>query len=538
MTNYKPISDAHNYKPILPVRNLDDVPMRLVTADGVERVCIDGESFLRVSDAALSALAEAAFGDVEFYLRPGVLDSYAAIAADESASENDRFVAASLLANAIISAEGELPLCQDTGTATICGTKGNRVLSSGNESAALSAGVAAAFANRNLRFSQVAPESMYVDANTKTNLPAQIDLTVGAGEEYKFLCVAKGGGSTNKTRLFMKDTSILSADVLEPFLIEAIAEIGTAACPPYRIGVVVGGTSPEANLKTLKLATCRDLESLPASANDESYAIRDEQLEATLQEACRNLGLGAQFGGVHFASEVRCVRLPRHAATVCVSVGVSCNADRNMYAKISADGVFVEQLDTNPSRYAGLAATSPTAIEISTDQPMDDLVAELARQPVGTMVLLSGPLVVARDAAHKRIAAMLDAGEAMPDALMKFPVYYAGPAKTPAGKPSGSFGPTTAQRMDSYVSRFQSLGASRVMLAKGNRSAVVAESCRENSGVYLGTIGGAAALVAARHITAVETIAFDDLGMEAIRKITVDKLPAFILTDTAGESRY
>ena len=508
----------------------------------VEAVWCGDQEYLRIEPAAFTLLAREAFRETNFFFRSAHLDQWAAVIDDRQATDNDRFVAAKLIENAVISAAGELPSCQDTGTANILGWKGNRVLSDGHEAEALSLGVFEAYRDNNLRYSQVAPlSSVYDDVNTGTNLPAQIDLSAdkeGAG--YEFLFVAKGGGSSNKTYVFPETKSLLNPVALRKFLQEKLRGLGVAACPPYHLAVVIGGTSPELNLKTVKLASAKFLDGLPTAGSKAGIAFRDLALEAEIQAMTREFGLGAQFGGKNFALDVRVIVLPRHTASVFVGIGASCSADRNIRGKITKEGVFLEALDHYPERLLPKLAQvrMATPVEIDLDQPMDAIRAGLAKLPVGTLVNLSGTLIVARDIAHARLNALLEQGKPLPEYFKTHPIYYAGPAKTPPGKASGSFGPTTAQRMDLYLETFMSQGASLITLAKGNRAASVTESCKKHGGFYLGTIGGAAALVAEQNITASELVDFPELGMEAVRSIRVEKLPAFILSDDKGHCLY
>ncbi len=500
-----------------------------------------GREFLLVEPRALTMLAEEAFHDVSFYFRTRHLEGLAGILDDPKSSQNDRFVAAALLKNAIIAAEGLLPTCQDTGTANIIAHKGERVLTGVNDVRWLARGVFDAYAENNLRYSQVVPASMFDEENTGTNLPAQVDITAEPGADYTFLFVAKGGGSSNKTSLYQENKSLLTSEMrLEGFLAEKIKSIGVAACPPYRLAVVIGGTSPEMCLKTVKLASTGYLDDLVTKPGAPGEAYRDLAWEKRVLALAQANGLGAQFGGKYFALEARVIRLPRHAGSLPVGIGVGCNADRNAKAKITRRGVFLETLDRDPARFLPKLdrIEGEAGVPIDLDRPMDDIVAEFARHPVGTRVSLNGLLVVARDIAHARLKKILDEGKPLPEYFTTHPVYYAGPAKTPKGMPSGSFGPTTAQRMDGYIAEFMKAGASRVTLAKGNRSPAVIDACRESNGIYLGTIGGAAALVAKEHIRSSEVIDFPDLGMEAVHMIRVVNLPAFIIYDNKGHNLY
>ena len=527
------------YQPILETGE-DTTKYRKLTGEFVSQIELDGQKILRVEPAALEILAKTAFEDVSFYLREAHLNQLAEILDSPIASENDKFVAAVLLRNAIVSAAGELPSCQDTGTATVVASKGNRVFTDGNDAENLSRGIWETYQECNLRFSQIAPLDMYNEANTGDNMPAQVDISAGSGDEYKFLFVAKGGGSANKTALYQQNKSLLDPNKLEDFLVEKLAALGVAACPPYHLAVVIGGTSPEAVLKTVKLASTGYCDNMPTTGNELGRAFRDLELEKKLLARTRKLGFGAQFGGAYFAHDVRVIRMPRHAGSLPVGVGVSCSADRNIKAKITADGIFLEELDKNPMRFEDKLASVKTAapVEVDIDRPIEEVVSQLAELEAGSLVNLTGTLIVARDAAHQKIAQMVAAGEEMPEYFINHPIYYAGPAKAPEGMPSGSFGPTTAQRMDMYVEPFMKLGASRVILAKGDRADEVTHACEKYRGVYMGTIGGAAALVAQENIKSVEVLAFPELGMEAVRKIRVENLPAFIICDTKGNNLY
>ncbi|MCX8160375.1 MAG: FumA C-terminus/TtdB family hydratase beta subunit [Candidatus Saccharicenans sp.] len=528
------------YRPVFPLEK-DRTRYQKLTSNYVAEVSCRGEKFLRVEPEALRLLAREAFSLVNFYFRTSHLENLAAILDDPEASDNDRFVAASLLKNAIISAEGLLPLCQDTGTANIIGYKGEKILTGVDDARYLSRGVFEAYTTLNLRASQNAPLSILEEKNTGNNLPAQIEILSSSGSEYRFYFMAKGGGSSNKTALYQENKSLLRDEqTLLDFLREKIKAIGVAACPPYRLAVVIGGLSPEMNLKTVKLASAGFLDNLVTRPTGLPHGYRDLEWEKKVINLARETGLGAQFGGVALAVEARVIRLPRHGGSLPVGIGVSCNADRNLKAKINRYGIFVEELDQNPARF--LKKIDELKLEeapaINLDQPIDALVEELSRYPVGTRLRLSGTLIVARDMAHLRLKKLLDEGKPLPDYFKKHPVYYAGPARTPKGLPTGSFGPTSAQRMDNYVEEFMKAGASRVMLAKGNRSDKVAEACGKYRGFYLGTIGGAAALVAREHIISSELVDFEDLGMEAIRKIVVKNLPAFIIFDSHGNKLY
>ena len=531
------------YVPLLlrEKRGKPKIEYEKLTEKFVREIKIRGKTFLEVEPEALRLLAREALARVNFYFRTSHLKNLASILDDPEASDNDRFVAAMLLKNAIISAEGQLPLCQDTGTANILGYKGEKVLTGVDDVRYLSHGVFEAYTGLNLRASQNAPLSMLEEINTGDNLPAQVEIFSTTGNEYQFYIMAKGGGSSNKTALYQENKSLLADEpTLYEFLKERIKAIGVAACPPYRIAVVVGGLSPEMNVKTVKLASAGFLDDLTTIPTGKPHGYRDLDWEKKVLRIARETGLGAQFGGVALAVEARVIRLPRHGGSLPVGIGVSCNADRNIRAKITKGGLFVEKLDRNPARF--LPKIESLSLEevpsINLDQGMEGLVKELSKYPVGTRLSLSGTLIVARDIAHLRLKKMLDEGKPLPDYFKKFAIYYAGPARAPRGMPTGSFGPTSAQRMDNYVEDFMKAGASRGMLAKGNRSDKVVEACRKYRGFYLGTIGGAAALVAKEHIVSSELLDFPDLGMEAIRKIVVKNLPAFIIFDDKGNRFY
>ena len=517
----------------------DDTPYEKLTDAHVSTVACDGRSMLKIVPQSLTILAEQAFKNVAHYYRPAHLAQLAAILDDPESSTNDRFVALEMLRNAVIAAEGEFPMCQDTGTAVIIGKKGQQVLSGDRDEEALSKGVFQAYTGNNLRYSQNAPLSMYEEKNTGCNLPAQIELYATPGDAYSFLMIAKGGGSGNKTYLFQETKAILNPDTLVPYLTAKMKSLGTAACPPYHLAVVVGGTSAEMTLKTVKLASAKYLDHLPTRGSDSAHAFRDLSLEAELLKQSQQLGLGAQFGGKHFCLDVRVIRLPRHGASCPIGIGVSCSADRNIKAKITAEGIFLEKLETNPARFLPeIEVSDQEAVQIDLNQPMDQIRATLTRYPVATRLLLSGDIIVARDIAHAKLKEDLDNGAGLPQYLKDHIIYYAGPAKTPPGYASGSFGPTTAGRMDPYVPIFQAQGASLVMLAKGNRSSIVTEACRKYKGFYLGSIGGPAARLAKECITAMEVVAFAELGMEAIYKIAVKDFPAFILVDDKGNDFF
>jgi fumarate hydratase class I len=519
----------------------EKTPFRKVDSGHVSVVRFEGEEVLKVAPEALTLVAREAFRDVSFLYRPAHLAQLAAILDDPEASENDRGVALALLGNAEVAAGFVLPMCQDTGTATIVAKKGQRVWTGGRDEEHLSRGVFETYTKENLRYSQTVPLTMYDEANSGSNLPAQVDVYATDGMEYHFLMIAKGGGSANKTFLYQETKALLNPASLVKYLTEKMKTLGTAACPPYHLAFVIGGTSAEACLKTVKLASAKALDGLPTSGNKQGQAFRDVELERALLEAARQTGIGAQFGGKHFALDVRVVRLPRHGASCPIGMGVSCSADRNVLAKIDRDGIWVEQLETNPGRfiperYRGVPYRPKVQVDLN--RPMKEILAELSKHPVATMVSLTGPIVVARDIAHAKLKERLDKGEGLPQYFKDHPVYYAGPAKTPAGLPSGSFGPTTAGRMDSYVDLFQASGGSMVMIAKGNRSAQVTDACKKHGGFYLGSAGGPAALLAKENIRKVELIEYPELGMEAVYKLEVVDFPAVILVDDKGNDFY
>jgi len=519
----------------------DDTPYRKLTGDYVSTAEFDGKTILKVEREALRLLAAEAYKDVSHLLRPGHLKQLAGILEDPEASANDRFVAYDLLKNANIAAGGVLPMCQDTGTAIVMGKKGQNVWTGGGDMEALSQGVFEAYTQLNLRYSQVSPVSMYEETNTRNNLPAQIDLYAEEGDAYKFMFVAKGGGSANKSFLFQATPAVLHPEKLVAFLDEKIRTLGTAACPPYHLAIVIGGTSAEMNLKTVKLASCRYYDSLPTGGGPYGRAFRDREMEETILGLTRKMGIGAQFGGKYFCHDVRVIRLPRHGASMPVGIGVSCSADRQILGKITADGVFLEQLERDPAKYlpdVTAADLEGEVVAIDLNRPMTEILGELTKYPVRTRLALTGPIIVARDSAHARLRAELDAGGDLPQYFKDHPIYYAGPAKTPEGYASGSFGPTTAGRMDSFVEQFQATGGSMVMLAKGNRSDIVRQSCQQHGGFYLGSVGGPAARLALDCIRKVECIAFEDLGMEAIWRIEVEDFPAFIVTDDKGNDFF
>ncbi|AOY58608.1 MULTISPECIES: fumarate hydratase [Desulfococcus] len=529
---------AFKFQEMFPLGE-DPTEYRLLTRDHISVKSFEGKPMLIVEPEGLTLLAEQAFRDVSHLLRPSHLEQVAAILDDPEASKNDRFVALEMLKNAVISAEMAFPLCQDTGTAVIMGKKGQQVWTDFNEEEALSRGVFNTYTQTSLRYSQNAPLDMYTEKNTGCNLPAQIDIHAVKGDAYKFLFIAKGGGSANKTYLYQETKAVLHPDTLSAYLTAKMKTLGTAACPPYHLAFVIGGTSAELNLKTVKLASAKYLDELPTQGNEGGQAFRDLELEERLLEAAQALGLGAQFGGKHFCLDVRVVRLPRHGASCPIGMGVSCSADRNIRGKITRDGIFLEKLETHPARFLPeITHEASDAVRIDLNQPMDEIRAVLSRHPVSTPLLLTGKIVVARDIAHAKLKERIDRGEDLPQYIRDHIIYYAGPAKTPDGYASGSFGPTTAARMDPYVPIFQERGGSMVMLAKGNRSRVVTESCKKYGGFYLGSIGGPAARLGKECITHVELIEYPELGMEAIYMITVKDFPAFILVDDKGNDFF
>jgi len=532
------------YSDLLPL-GPDETPYRLLTTEGVSTVEAAGRTFLQVEPEALRLLTETAIRDIQHLLRPGHLQQLRNILDDPEASPNDRFVALDLLKNVNISAGGVLPMCQDTGTAIVMGKRGQQVLTPGDDERAISQGVYDAYTRLNLRYSQMAPLTMWEEKNTGSNLPAQIELysdtAPGHETSYKFLFMAKGGGSANKSLLFQETKAVLNPAGMRKFLDEKLRTLGTSACPPYHLAIVVGGTSAEFALKTAKYASARYLDGLPTAGSSTGHAFRDLDMEAEVLEMTRGFGIGAQFGGKYFCHDVRVVRLPRHGASCPIAIAVSCSADRQALAKITPEGVFLEQLETDPARYLPEVTDDhldDDVVHVDLNRPMAEIRAELTKYPVKTRLSLHGPLVVARDIAHARIKEMLDNGEPMPAYLRDHAVYYAGPAKTPEGMASGSFGPTTAGRMDAYVDQFQKAGGSLVMLAKGNRSAAVTKACKDNGGFYLGSIGGPAARLAQDCIKHVEVIDFPENGMEAVWKIEVENFPAFIVVDDKGEDFF
>lgn len=526
------------YQKPFPIEK-DTTRYRLLARDYVSTLELDGRRILKVAPEGLELLAKEAVADVSFYLRPAHLEKLRSILDDPEATDNDRFVAHTMLVNQVVSAEGELPTCQDTGTAIVIGKKGENVWTGANDALYLSKGIYETYKDRNLRYSQVVPLTMLDEKNTGTNLPAQIDIYAEEGNKYEFLFITKGGGSGNKTFLYQQTKALLTEEALTKFIKEKIRDLGTSACPPYHLALVIGGTSAEATLSAVKKASAGYYDHLPTHGNEGGQAFRDLEWEERVLKICRESGIGAQFGGKYFVHDVRVIRLPRHAASCPVGLGVSCSADRNIKAKITEEGIFIEELEKNPARF--LPAHAPELAEpvnIDLDRPMDEVRDELSKHPVKTRLNLNGTLIVARDIAHARIKQMIDEGKPMPEYFKKHPVYYAGPAKTPKGMPSGSFGPTTAGRMDSYVDLFQGLGASMIMVAKGNRSKQVTDACKKHGGFYLGSIGGPAAILAKESIKSVEVIDFEELGMEAVRKIRVENFPAFIIVDDKGNDFF
>ena len=527
----------HDLFPLGP----DTTPYRKLTSDGVTVETLGDREILSVSREAIRLLAEQAMIDINHLLRPGHLKQLATILDDPEATPNDRFVAYDLMKNANIAAGGVLPMCQDTGTAIVMGKRGRSIWTDGEDEYAIAQGIRDAYDKKNLRYSQLAPLSMFEEKNTKTNLPAQIELYAEGEDAYKFLFVAKGGGSANKSFLYQATPSILTNDRMLAFLKEKILTLGTAACPPYHLAIVIGGTSAEQTMKTVKLASTRYLDTLPTHGSEKGHAFRDLAMEEEIHKMTQQLGVGAQFGGKYFCHDVRVIRLPRHGASLPIGLGVSCSADRQALGKITRDGVFLEELEHNPSRFlpdVDEATLGGDVVEVDLNQPMSAILARLSQYPIRTRVSLTGPMIVARDLAHAKIRERLEAGLGMPEYFKNHPVYYAGPAKTPVGMASGSFGPTTAGRMDSYVDQFQSFGGSMVMLAKGNRSPAVREACKQHGGFYLGSIGGPAARLAQDCIRKVEVLEYPELGMEAIWKIEVENFPAFIVIDDKGNDFF
>ena len=528
------------YAPMFQVGK-DETEYYLVSKEGVSVTEFEGKEILKVTPEALTRLTEQAFHDVSFMLRRTHNQQVANILSDPEASDNDKYVALTMLRNAEVACKGKLPVCQDTGTAIIHGEKGQRVWTDFCDEEALTRGVYNVYTTENLRYSQNAPLTMYEEVNTRCNLPAQIDIEATEGNEYRFLFIAKGGGSANKTYLFQETKALLNPKKLIPFMVEKMKTLGTAACPPYHVAFVIGGTSAEKNLLTVKLASTKFYDELPTTGDETGRAFRDVELEKLVLEEAHKIGLGAQFGGKYFAHDVRIIRLPRHGASCPVGLGVSCSADRNIKAKINKDGIWIEKLDDNPARLIPeelRQAGEGEAVKINLDQPMADILKELTKYPVSTRLSLNGTIIVGRDIAHAKIKERLDRGEEMPQYLKDHPIYYAGPAKTPAGMPCGSMGPTTAGRMDSYVDLFQSHGGSMIMLAKGNRSQQVTDACQKYGGFYLGSIGGPAAILAQNNIKSIECVEYPELGMEAIWKIHVEDFPAFILVDDKGNDFF
>ena len=527
------------YSPMFPT-TADTTEYELVSSDHVRLVEMEDEIFLRVDPEGLTLLAERAFTDISHLLRSSHLGQLANILKDPEATTNDRFVALEMLKNAVISAEGLLPMCQDTGTALVTGYRGDRVLVNGDDGEALSRGIYNTYQNCNLRFSQLAAHNMFEESNTATNLPAQIEINAVKGLEYKFAFIQKGGGSANKAFLHQKTKAVLNPESLREFVRTAILELGTSACPPYHLAIVIGGTSAELTMKTVKMASIKALDNLPTEGNALGHAWRDLDWEAEILQITRDLGIGAQFGGKYYCHDVRIIRLPRHGASCPIGIGVSCSADRQAFAKITPDGLFIETLERDPAKFLPDLSDQPEddVVAIDLTKPMSEILASLSAHPVETRLALTGPLIVARDIAHAKLLERLDQDGKLPDYFKNHPVYYAGPAKTPEGMASGSFGPTTAGRMDSYVPTFQAKGGSMVMLAKGNRSRVVRDSCKEHGGFYLGSIGGVAAKLALESIKKIEVLEYPELGMEAVWKIEVENFPAFIVMDDKGNDFF
>jgi fumarate hydratase class I len=535
-----PVIPSYRHTPLFPLGK-DTTAYRRLTSDGVRVERALGRDLVVVAPEALRALAEAAFTDINHLLRPGHLAQLRAILDDPEATENDRFVAYDLLKNANLAAGGVLPMCQDTGTAIIMGKKGRAIWIEGDDEAALAEGARDAYLKRNLRYSQLAPISMYEERNTRSNMPAQVEIYAEGEDAYKFLFIAKGGGSANKTFLFQATPAVLTPDRLMAFLKEKILTLGTAACPPYHLAIVIGGTSAELTLKTVKLASTRYLDDLPVEGSEDGHAFRDRAMEAEIHKLTQSLGVGAQFGGKYFCHDVRVIRLPRHGASLPIGLGVSCSADRQALGKITRDGVFLEELEHNPAKYLPEIDTGKlggAVVEIDLNRPMAEIRATLSRHPIRTRLSLSGPMIVARDLAHAKLRERLERGEGLPDYFKNHPIYYAGPAKTPEGYASGAFGPTTAGRMDAFVDQFQAAGGSMVMLAKGNRSPAVREACAKHGGFYLGSIGGSAANLAEHCIRKVDVVEYPELGMEAIWRIEVENFPAFIVIDDKGNDFF
>jgi fumarate hydratase, class I len=534
------IVPPYKHTPLFPLGK-DGAPYRKLTSDGVRVEKIMGRDVIVVEREAMRALAEAAFTDINHLLRPKHLASLKSIVEDPEASDNDKFVAYDFLKNANIAAGGVLPMCQDTGTAIIMGKKGRLVFTDGDDEAALAEGARDAYLKRNLRYSQLAPISMFEEKNTRSNMPAQVEIYAEGEDAYKFLFIAKGGGSANKSFLFQATPSILTHDRLIAFLKEKVLTLGTAACPPYHLAIVIGGTSAELTMKTVKLASTKYLDELPTQGSEDGHAFRDLAMEQEVLKLTQSLGVGAQFGGKYFCHDVRVIRLPRHGASLPIGLGVSCSADRQALGKITRDGVYLEELEHNPAKYLPEVDTSKlggAVVDIDLRKPMKEILAQLAKYPIKTRLSLTGPMIVARDLAHAKLRERLEKGQGLPDYFKNHPVYYAGPAKTPEGYASGAFGPTTAGRMDSFVGDFQAAGGSMVMLAKGNRSGAVREACQKHGGFYLASIGGAAANLAEHCIKKVETVEYPELGMEAIWRIEVESFPAFIVIDDKGNDFF
>lgn len=512
---------------------------RLLTKEYVQTIDAGGRKILKVDPRGLELLAKEAVNDLSFFLRTTHLQQLVKVLDDPESTDNERYVAYTMLRNTVISAKGELPWCQDTGTAIVIGKKGEQVWTGANDAKFLSKGIYTTYNEKNLRYSQIVPFSMFEEKNSGTNLPAQIDIYSTEGDSYEFLFVTKGGGSANKSVLYQQTKSLLNEESLIKFVKEKIKELGTSGCPPYHLALVIGGTSAEATLKTVKEASAGYLDHLPVSGNASGRAFRDIEWEKKIEQICQEYGVGAQFGGKYFVHDVRVIRLPRHAASCPVGLGVSCSADRNIKAHINENGIFIEELEKNPQRFMPSQAPQlDKPVEVNLDLPMKDILAKLSQYPIKTRLSLTGTLIVARDIAHAQIKKMIDEGKPMPEYFKNHPIYYAGPAKTPEGMASGSFGPTTAGRMDSYVDLFQSLGGSMIMVAKGNRNRSVIDACKKYGGFFLGSIGGPAAVLAAENIKSVEIVDFEDLGMEAVRKIKVENMPAFILTDDKGNDFF
>ncbi len=534
------IVPPYRHTPLFPLGK-DQTPYRQLTAEGVRLEKVLGRDVLVVAPEAMRLLAEAAFTDINHLLRPGHLKQLAAILADAEASDNDKFVAYDFLKNANIAAGGVLPMCQDTGTAIIMGKKGRLVWTEGDDEAALAEGARDAYLKRNLRYSQLAPLSMFEETNTRNNMPAQVEIYAEGEDAYKFLFVAKGGGSANKAFLFQATPSILTRERLLAFLKEKVLTLGTAACPPYHLAIVIGGTSAELCMKTVKLASCHYYDELPTQGSEDGHAFRDLEMEREIHKMTQSLGVGAQFGGKYFCHDVRVIRLPRHGASLPIGLGVSCSADRQALGKITRDGVYLEELEHHPAQYLpdiDAARLGGEVVQVDLRKPMKEILAQLAKYPIKTRLSLTGPMIVARDMAHAKLRERLESGQGLPDYFKNHPIYYAGPAKTPEGYASGAFGPTTAGRMDSFVDEFQAAGGSMISVAKGNRSPQVREACKKHGGFYLASIGGAAANLAEHCIKKVETVEYPELGMEAIWRIEVENFPAFIVIDDKGNDFF